>query len=109
MYIFIVEEAVDALYMTILQEMDRFSMLIYQIRTCLSGENEERNNDICSENEEASIAPAGGILDTRWKGTVSLKHSSSAHATHAAHATHPSTRRSLLLWCLNDSDLSRAE
>ena len=49
MYIFIVEEAVDALYMTILQEMDRFSYARYQIRTCLSGENEERNNDICSE------------------------------------------------------------
>ncbi len=42
-------EAVDALYMTILQEMNRFAMPIHQIRTCLSGETKGRDNDICSE------------------------------------------------------------
>ena len=42
-------EAINALYMTNLHEMDRFSMPMHHIRTCLSGEINGRGNDICSE------------------------------------------------------------
>ena len=42
-------EAIKALYMTILQEMDRFAMPTHEVRTCLSGETKGRDNDIFSE------------------------------------------------------------
>ena len=108
-YIFIMEEAVeDALYMTILQEMDRF----FYAKTPDPNMPEWRDQRVKQRHlfrtEETSIAPAGGILGTRWKETVSLKHSSSTHAAHATHASTHTGWRALLFRRFSDGDFSCA-
>lgn len=106
-YVLIIEEAVDALYMNILQEMDRFFYANTPNPNMPEWRDQREEQRHLFRTEVTFIAPAGGILDARWKGTLSLKHSSSAHAAHATHASTHAAWRALLFRRFSDGDFSR--